>query len=148
MKFFLSFALALVVACDRPGPLLKEEPQPSTASPSPSIGLEIPERDDDRALMTLRRDAFRREERFLEALRPGTVLAATRVEQTEINQGRWTIKELYQLGGKLFDHSFTRMEGLGTTRKKTSLSGRLAQLEARRRSPLAKQWPRSYAPNM
>ena len=114
MKYLFCFALAFIGGCDDQRSTQKGEPLVSIARPSRSIELEIPDRHDDRAFAALRRDAYRREERFLDALQPGTTWATTRVEQAEINQGRWTIKELYQMGGRLFDHSFTRSEGLGT----------------------------------
>ncbi|APR76488.1 Putative thiol oxidoreductase with 2 cytochrome c heme-binding site [Minicystis rosea] len=71
--------------------------------------------DDYRAQATaaLEADAFRREHRFLDAVDPGHLFRATRVEQAEIEAGAWTNEELFQIGGQLFNLVLTRDVGFG-----------------------------------
>jgi hypothetical protein len=71
--------------------------------------------DDPRAqaLAALERDAFRREHRFLDAVKPGHLFHATDVPQAEIEAGLWTSGDLFQLGGQLFNVIFTREVGFG-----------------------------------
>ncbi|ANM31388.1 hypothetical protein ABI59_20135 [Acidobacteria bacterium Mor1] len=59
------------------------------------------------------RDAWRRELRFAEAVDPGRSLRSTRISQQEIDQGRWTVEELFAVGGRVFDATFTIADGLG-----------------------------------
>jgi hypothetical protein len=61
----------------------------------------------------LARDAWRREARFLEAIDPGRALRQTRVPAAEIEAGLWSGEELAAIGRAIFDHPFTRAEGLG-----------------------------------
>ncbi len=65
------------------------------------------------ATAALTRDAFRRENRFLDAVKPGHLFRSTRVDEAAIEAGAWTSDELYQLGGQLFNFTFTREVGYG-----------------------------------
>lgn len=67
----------------------------------------------EQALSMLERDAWRREQRFLEAVSPGHLFRSTRVPQVEIEAGSWSPGELYQLGAQLFDVTFTKEAGFG-----------------------------------
>jgi hypothetical protein len=65
------------------------------------------------ATLALARDAFRREHRFLDAVDPGHLFQATRVDEAAIEAGAWTPEELFQLGGQLFHLTFTPAMGHG-----------------------------------
>ena len=65
------------------------------------------------ATEALARDAFRREHRFLDAVNPGHLFQSTRVEQAAIDSGAWTPEELFQIGGQLFNFTFTAEVGYG-----------------------------------
>lgn len=65
------------------------------------------------ALGALERDAWRREHRFLDAVQPGHLFAATRVDEADIEAGLWTNDDLFQIGGQLFNFTFTRDQGFG-----------------------------------
>ena len=61
----------------------------------------------------LARDAFRREHRFLDAVKPGHLFGATRVPQAEIEAGAWNPSDLFQIGAQLFHFAFTPEVGFG-----------------------------------
>ena len=84
-----------------------------TATLLQTIARELPVDDMDKAKQALAQDAWRREHRFLDAVEPGHLFASTRVDQAEIDHHLWSSDELYQLGGQLFTHQFTRAEGFG-----------------------------------
>jgi hypothetical protein len=65
------------------------------------------------AAEALARDAFRREHRFLDAVNPGHLFQSTRVEQAAIDSGAWSAAELFQIGGQLFNFTFTAEVGYG-----------------------------------
>jgi len=65
------------------------------------------------AVSALARDAFRREHRFLDAVDPEHLFRATRVDEAAIEAGAWTPEELYQIGGQLFNFTFTKEVGYG-----------------------------------
>ena len=103
------------VGCDEAGGegAAPMETPPSTARPLDVVSRTVELDPRDEAVATFRRDAHRREARFLEALAPGQAFASTRVTQAEIDAGRWTTEALFRLGGQLFDLDFTPREGLG-----------------------------------
>lgn len=76
---------------------------------SPDLAEDIREQ----TLATLERDAFRREQRFLEATSPGRMFRSTAVPQAEIDAGLWSARELFQLGAQLFNVTFTPDIGYG-----------------------------------
>jgi hypothetical protein len=67
----------------------------------------------EQAHRVLEQDAFRRENRFLDATKPGYLFATTRVEQNEVAAGLWAPEEIFQLGAQLFHVTFTRELGFG-----------------------------------
>jgi hypothetical protein len=94
--------------------LRRDEPVP--VSPARALGVyprHRPESLHEQALQAFERDARRREERFLEAAQPGRSFAATRVGQREIDAGRRSAAELFEIGAQLFHHRFRREEGFG-----------------------------------
>jgi mono/diheme cytochrome c family protein len=85
-------------------------------SPARPLGVFSPELSEDlrdQTLAALERDARRRESRFLNAADPGYLLRTTRASQVDIEAGRWTSAELFQIGAQLFDLTFTREAGFG-----------------------------------
>lgn len=78
-----------------------------------TISAHLPENQREDATAALARDAFRRENRFLDAVKPGHLFQATRVDQAAIESGAWTSDELYQIGGQLFNFTFTKEVGYG-----------------------------------
>ncbi|MEO7327485.1 MAG: di-heme oxidoredictase family protein, partial [Minicystis sp.] len=54
------------------------------------------------------------ETRFLDAAHPRMLFEATRVPQAEIEARRWTPEEIFQLGGQIFNLSFTPEVGYGS----------------------------------
>jgi hypothetical protein len=73
----------------------------------------LPEDLREQAKDALARDAWRREHRFLEAAQPGHLFDATRVVEADVEAGRWTSDDLFQIGGQLFNFAFTRDVGFG-----------------------------------
>lgn len=61
----------------------------------------------------LARDAYRREHRFLDAVKPGHLFGATRVAEEEIEAGAWSNADLFQIGAQLFHFTFTPELGFG-----------------------------------
>lgn len=78
-----------------------------------TIARERPEADEAQARLALEQDAWRREQRFLDAVDPGYLFRSTRVRQVEIDAGLWSVDDLYQFGGQLFTLNFSRELGLG-----------------------------------
>jgi hypothetical protein len=67
----------------------------------------------DEAEAALGRDAILREERFLEAVEPGRAFASTRVAEDDLEAGRFSPAEVFELGAQLFHLTFTRELGFG-----------------------------------
>ena len=61
----------------------------------------------------LAQDAWRREHRFLDAAQPGHLFGATRAAQADLEAGRWSNEEAFQIGGQLFHLTFARDVGFG-----------------------------------
>jgi hypothetical protein len=59
-------------------------------------------------------DARLREDRFLEAVQPGRAFATTRASQADVQGGRWSAADLYEIGAQLFHLTFTRQVGYGS----------------------------------
>nr|MCH9687014.1 hypothetical protein [Deltaproteobacteria bacterium] len=78
-----------------------------------TIARDPPEDDLAEAREALRMDAWRREQRFLDAVDPGHLFRSSRVRQVEIDNSLWSIDELYQLGGQLFTLHFSSAVGMG-----------------------------------
>jgi len=100
--------LALLLACQSP-PLTR-------TSPAEDLGLFDPELPDDlsqQATAALASDARRREARFQDAVDPGYLFRSTRLDQAEIAARLWTGAEIFDVGGRLFNLTFTAREGLG-----------------------------------
>lgn len=77
------------------------------------ISTDLPADMRTQARDALARDAFRREHRFLDAVQPGHLFDATRVDEADIEAGRWTPGDLFAVGGQLFNYTFTRENGFG-----------------------------------
>lgn len=82
-----------------------------------TISRTRPDDDQGQAYQALQQDAWRREQRFLDAVQPGHLWRSTRVRQVEIDAGLWSVGELYQLGGQLFTLHFTRAVGMGAAQE-------------------------------
>ncbi len=112
----LSCALACALAaCDSSETLNPVGPTTKT-SPAETLGVattDLPAGMKEQALLALEQDAFRRENRFLDAAQPGHLFRSTRVDQAEIDQGLWSNDELFQLGAQLFQLTFTPADGFG-----------------------------------
>jgi hypothetical protein len=107
-------ALSLAAACStEKGPHPVGGDEGSTARALGIFSPELSEDLRDQALAALERDARRRESRFLDAAEPGYLLRSTRLSQAEIEAGRWSAAELFQIGAQLFDVTFTRPAGFG-----------------------------------
>jgi hypothetical protein len=104
--------LAAMGACNGPGGL-DGSIERESAHPLGTIAREHPAGDEEQARLALQQDAWRREQRFLDAVDPGYLLRSTRVRQVEIDAGLWSADELYQLGGQLFTLHFSRELGFG-----------------------------------
>jgi mono/diheme cytochrome c family protein len=88
----------------------------ATRSSARAFGMFSPTLPDnlaDEARAALERDARRREQRFVDAARPGHLWEATRVSQDEIERGAFGPDTLFELGAQLFHHHFRREEGFG-----------------------------------
>ena len=112
----LSCSLAVALAaCDGAEAVNPIGPTTRT-SPAETLGVattDLPPDMKDQALLALEQDAFRRESRFLDAVQPGRLSRATRVDQAEIDQGLWSTAELFQIGAQLFQLTFTPEDGYG-----------------------------------
>ena len=103
---------AWIAACDLE-PLATPAERGGTAK---TLGMFSTELDADleaQALAALERDAFRREHRFVDAVQPGHLLAATNAPEAEIEAGAWSAEEMFELGAQLFHTTFTPAAGLG-----------------------------------
>lgn len=98
--------MLLLVACTAPQ-------APSSAKPLQQFTTSLPDDLEDQTWLVLQQDAFRREARFIDAVEPGYLFAATRVHQDELEAKRFTNEEIYQLGAQLFDITFTPEVGFG-----------------------------------
>ncbi len=78
-----------------------------------TISARLPADQREDAVNALARDAFRREHRFLDAVNPGHLFRSTRVDQAAIEAGAYTPEELFQIGGQLFNFTFTKEVGYG-----------------------------------
>jgi hypothetical protein len=78
-----------------------------------TISRDLPAVDSDKARLALVQDAWRREQRFRDAVDPGHLFRATRVTQDEIDHDLWTADELFQLGGQLFTLEHRPAHGFG-----------------------------------
>lgn len=111
-RFAITAALFTAAACST-----ERGPNPigdgSAARPLGIFSPELAEDMRDQALATLERDARRRESRFLDAADPGYLFRSTRVSQADIDAGRWSAAELFQIGAQLFDVTFTKAAGFG-----------------------------------
>ena len=104
--------IASIIACRGRG---KQEERPGPqAQPLRMFSTRLPADMKEQALAALERDAHRRESRFLDASRPRFLFDATRVAQREIEAQRWSPEELFQLGGQLFNLTFTPDVGYGS----------------------------------
>ena len=108
----LPVLLAATAACGGQGDLDGSVARESARTLA-TIARERPEGDEAQARLALEQDAFRREQRFLDAIDPGYLFRSTRVRQVEIDAGLWTVDALYQLGGQLFTLDSSRELGLG-----------------------------------
>jgi len=103
---------AAAAACNGPGGLdgtIERE----SAHTLGTIARERPAGDEEQARLALQQDAWRREQRFVDAVDPGYLFRSTRVRQVEIDAGLWSVDGLYQLGGQLFTLQFSRELGFG-----------------------------------
>lgn len=88
----------------------------SRQSPAEDLGIFDPELPDDlsqQATAALASDARRREARFQDAVDPGYLFRSTRIEQAEIAGKLWSPAEIFDVGGRLFNLTFTAAQGLG-----------------------------------
>lgn len=100
-------ALGVALSVSRP------PPRPSSAR---ALGIYATSLSDDvreQARVALASDAILREERFLEAVTPGRAFTLTRIRQVDIDHGRATPSQLFQVGAQLFHLTFTRQVGYG-----------------------------------
>ena len=120
MKRCTLLLLLSTLGCESTPTEVRIQTQPaSTAQPSRAISRTVKDDSTDEAVETLKRDAYRRENRFLNALNPGYLASTTRLYQNAVRTGEVSIDEIYRIGGQLFDLPFTRREGLGTKDLKT-----------------------------
>lgn len=110
MKRVLATVFVLVLAACEEQPTQIER---GTAALLGTITHVEPDGDLERAQLAMARDAWRREQRFLDAANPGHLFASTRLTQDEIDHGLWTPGELFELGGQLFMHQFSTADGFG-----------------------------------
>lgn len=89
---------------------------PKATGNAKTLGMfstELPDDPIDQALLALEQDAFRRENRFIDAAHPGHLFDATRLEQGEVDAGLWPNESLFQLGAQLFNLTFAQEVGYG-----------------------------------
>lgn len=117
MRSLLALALlavAALAACREDEHLSPStSPKAGAAQPEDVVSTSLPADLRQQAREALARDAFRRQHRFLDAVQPGHLFQATRVPQAEIESGAWSAGDLFQLGGQLFNLTFTRDVGFG-----------------------------------
>src|SRR5262245_8913450 len=68
------------------------------AGPLHMFARELPDDIGEQAMAALARDAFRREQRFLDAAEPGHLFASTRPSEDDIAAGRWSSDDIFQMG--------------------------------------------------
>ncbi|MFO0758199.1 MAG: di-heme oxidoredictase family protein [Byssovorax sp.] len=90
------------------------ESERGTAMPLRMVSADLPADMNEQALAALARDAYRREMRFLDAAEPRMLFEATRVSEEAIEARRHSMAELYELGGQLFNVTFTPDVGYGS----------------------------------
>lgn len=100
--------LPMLLACE-PEPAARQGPAQALGVVSPLLPDEL----EDQAYAALAADARRREARFRDAVEPGYLSRATRVEQAELEAGLWSAAEIYEIGGQLFSLVFTPELGFG-----------------------------------
>jgi hypothetical protein len=108
----LSAALLLAGAC-----ALDPQPVPyapkGAARPLGIYATELADDLDQQAYQALARDAIRREQRFLDAVDPGHLARAARVEQADLEAGLFAPPDIFQLGAQIFHLTFTPAMGYG-----------------------------------
>ncbi len=109
----LATAAASLLACGSDERLRPVGGEKGTATLLHTISPSLSENPRDQAFDALEKDAFRREQRFLDAAQPGYLFRSTVVPQADIEAGFWTPGELYEIGGQLFNTFFTRSVGFG-----------------------------------
>ena len=111
-RLILPFVLVSAAACaasDVETPAVRS----STAR---GLGIFSPRLADDareQARIVLAQDARRRENRFLDALKPGHLAGATRVDEKELAAGLLPPSEVFEIGAQLFHQTFTKEMGFG-----------------------------------
>lgn len=83
------------------------------ARPLGLFSRELPADMTDQTLQTLSEDARRRESRFMNAADPGFLFRSTRIEQSDIDQNKWSPGQLFEIGAQLFHITFTKDVGYG-----------------------------------
>ncbi len=73
----------------------------------------LPERAEEQARLALAQDARRRENRFIDAVKPDHLASATRVSQRELEAGLFPPEAIFEIGAQLFNFSFTKDMGFG-----------------------------------
>jgi hypothetical protein len=109
MKRAGALAAAWLLASCAPG----DAPPRGTAAAMHASATSPPVSPRAEALDALERDAWRREQRFLEAVRPGHLFQATRVDEGDIEAGRVSHDDASRIGAQLFNVTFTREVGFG-----------------------------------
>ena len=108
----IPIAFAILVGCSRE----RLNPMTERSSSVEPLGMFDRELDSDpraQARAAMIRDARRRELRFREVLEPGVSYRVTRVPQREVDDGRWSTGDLFQLGAQLFHQRFRVEDGFG-----------------------------------
>lgn len=72
----------------------------------------------DRVEEALERYDLGRWERLVDAMDPGELISDLRVDDKQIEEGKWRLEWLFLLGDELFEHDFARQEGFGPGRKR------------------------------
>lgn len=114
-RIYLAFGLALAssaMACGNEEGLSPLAPK-GDARPLSLFSRELPEDMKEQTLQTLARDARRREFRFIEATDPGFLFRSTRIDQSDIEGGRWSYASIFEIGAQLFHTTFTKEMGFG-----------------------------------
>jgi hypothetical protein len=68
----------------------------------------------DQARLALEQDAWRREQRFVDAIDPGYLWRSSRPEQEQLEAGHYDNEQVFALGGQLFEIGFTPAVGYGS----------------------------------
>ena len=109
----MAFA-AIAAGCDTSTPAPQAVARSANARALGMFSTKLPSDMREQARGSLERDAFRRENRFVEATKPGFLFASTRIEESELSRGLWTPEEMFQLGAQLFHLTFTKRDGFGS----------------------------------